>query len=91
MVNEEETAQKMPVLAASGCYLPRDLTFGPADGPEHFKELVFIVFGRRLCREWFLFLDDLSVAIGRPTCLEEGPFLGSRCGRRVERGEGGCE
>ena len=47
VVNEEETAQKMAVLAASGCYLLGGLTFGPTNGPEDFQELVFIVFGRR--------------------------------------------
>ena len=50
----------MAVLAANGSYLPRGLTFGPTNGPEDFQELVFIIFGRRLYREHFLFLDDLS-------------------------------
>jgi hypothetical protein len=63
----------MAVLAASGSYLPRGLTFGPTNGPEDFQELVFIIFGRRLYREWFLFLDDLSVATGRAKCLPPGP------------------
>ena len=49
--NEEETSKKMAVLTASGCYLPRGLTFGPTNGPEDFQELVFIIFGRRLYRE----------------------------------------
>jgi hypothetical protein len=71
--NEEETAQKMAVLAASGSYLPRGKTFGPTNGPEDFQELVFIIFGPRLYREWFLFLDDLSVATGRAKCLPPGP------------------
>ena len=62
--NEEETARKMAVLAASGSYLPRGLTFGPTNGPEDFQELAFIIYGRRLYREWFLFLDDLAVATG---------------------------
>jgi hypothetical protein len=71
--SEEETAQKMAVWAASGSCLPRGLTFGPTNGPEDFQELVFIIFGRRLYREWFLFLDDLSVATGRANCLPPGP------------------
>ncbi len=49
--NEPETAKKMAVLAASGCCLPRGLTFGPTNGPEDFQELVFMVFGRRLYQE----------------------------------------
>ena len=65
--------EKVAVLVASGSYLPRGLTFGPTNGPEDFQELVFIVFTRRLYREWFLFLDDLSVATGRPSPLPEGP------------------
>ena len=63
----------MAVLMASGCYLPDGLTFGPTNGPEDFQELVFIVFGRRLDKEWFLFLDDLTVATGRAGCLPPGP------------------
>ena len=45
--NEPETAQKMAVLAASGSYLPRGLTFGPTNGPEDFQELVFMIFGKK--------------------------------------------
>ena len=38
--NEDETSKKMAVLTASGCYLPRGLSFGPTNGPEDFQELV---------------------------------------------------
>ena len=55
---------KMAVLAASGSYLPKGLTFGPTNGPEDFQELMFICFSQRLYREWYLFLDDLAVATG---------------------------
>ena len=68
-----EAAQKLAVLVASGCYLPRGLTFGPTNGPEDFQDLVFNCFSRRLYREWFLFLDDLSVATGRRAARKEGP------------------
>jgi len=71
--NEPETSQKMAVLAASGTYLPRGLTFGPTNGPEDFQDLVFNVFARRLYREWYLFLDDLSVATGRETGDSDKP------------------
>ena len=71
--NLPETAKKMAVLAASGCYLPRGLTFGPTNGPEDFQDLVFNVFSRRLYREWYLFLDDLSIATGRKSARREGP------------------
>ena len=63
----------MAVLVASGTYLPKGLTFGPTNGPEDFQELVFTVFARRLYKEWFLFLDDLSVATGRTDTVAERP------------------
>ena len=71
--NTPEAARKMAVLTASGCYLPRGLTFGPTNGPEDFQDLVFNIFGRRLYREWYLFLDDLSIATGRKAARREGP------------------
>ena len=71
--NLPETAQKMAVLSASGSYLPRGLTFGPTNGPEDFQDLVFNVFSRRLYREWYLFLDDLSVATGGKAARAPGP------------------
>ena len=71
--NEAETRKKMAVLSAGGCWLPRGLTFGPTNGPEDFQELVFIVFNRRLYQDWYLFVDDLSVATGRKKCHPEGP------------------
>ena len=33
---------------------------------------MFIIFSRRLYKEWFLFLDDLTVATGRPSSLPPG-------------------
>ena len=71
--NEKESAQKMAVLIASGTYLPRGLTFGPTNGPEDFQELVFIIFARRLYREWYIFLDDLAIATGRKPATPPGP------------------
>ena len=71
--NEEETSKKMAVLIASGSYLPRGLTFGATNGPEDFQELVFTVFARRLYKEWFLFLDDLSVATGKKVPTMDRP------------------
>jgi len=62
--NTVEASQKMAVLAASGSYLPKGLTFGPTNGPEDFQELMFICFSKSLYRNWFLFLDDLAVATG---------------------------
>ena len=73
MDNTPEGAQKMAALVASGCYLPRGLTFGPTNGPEDFQDLVFNCFSRRLYREWHLFLDDLSVATGRKAVRRDEP------------------
>ena len=63
----------MAVLSAGGCWLPRGLSFGPTNGPEDFQELVFTVFQRKLYSEWHLFIDDLSIAAGRPACRPDGP------------------
>ena len=71
--NEPESRKKMAVLSAGGCWLPRGLTFGPTNGPEDFQELVFTVFSRRLYKDWYLFVDDLSVATGRKQCHAPGP------------------
>ena len=60
-------------MSASGCFLPRGLTFGPTNGPEDFQELVFKVFQKELYQSWFLFVDDLCVATGRPRCHPDGP------------------
>ena len=67
----------MAVLSAGGCWLPRGLTFGPTNGPEDFQELVFTVFSRRLYKDWFLFVDDLSVATGRKKCYPEDQPTGA--------------
>ena len=66
----------MAVLAASGSYLLRGLTFGPTNGPEDFQELVFMIFQKKLLTEWFLFWDDLTIATGRPKSLPPGPSRG---------------
>ena len=71
--NTLESAKKMAVLTQSGSYLPRGLTFGPTNGPEAFQDLVFNVFSRRLYREWYLFLDDLSIATGGKPARAPGP------------------
>ena len=43
------------------------------NGPEDFQEMVFIVVVRWLYKRWFLFLDDLTVATGRPEADPPGP------------------
>ena len=85
--NEPETRKKMAVLSAGGCWLPRGLTFGPTNGPEDFQELVFTVFQRRLYNDWFLFVDDLSVATGRKKCHGDGPSGAHDVSCAIERAE----
>ena len=84
--NEPETRRKMAVLSAGGCWLPRGLTFGPTNGPEDFQELVFTVFQRRLYNDWYLFVDDLSIATGRKACHKGGPSGGHDVSNSI-RGE----
>jgi len=71
--NERDAMRKMAVVTPSGQWLPRGLTFGPTNGPEDFQEAMYIVFSRRLLKEWFLFIDDLAVATGRPRFVRAGP------------------
>jgi hypothetical protein len=71
--NERDAMRKMAVVTPSGQWLPRGLTFGPTNGPEDFQEAMYIVFSRRLFKEWFLFIDDLAVATGRPRFVRTGP------------------
>jgi len=71
--NERDAMRKMAVVTPSGQWLPRGLTFGPTNGPEDFQEAMYIVFSGRLFKEWFLFIDDLAVATGRPRFVRTGP------------------
>ena len=55
------------------------------NGPEDFQELVFTVFSRRLYKDWFLFVDDLSVATGRKKCHKDGPSAATDVSCTLER------
>ena len=61
----------LAILARSGQYLPRCLTFGPHNGPEDFGLATDRVYapgrGRkmRLCKEWQIYADDITVRSGR--------------------------
>ena len=63
--NEEGSGEKMAVISVSGTWIPRGLTFGPTNGPEDFQELVFIVFSRRLYKEWYLLTTCASQRVER--------------------------
>ena len=61
----------LAILARSGQYLPRCLTFGPRNGPEDFAYAVDRIFTpaaratRRYCKEWQAYADDITVRTGR--------------------------
>ena len=74
IVNTERARRMLAILARSGQFLPRCLTFGPHNGPEDFAFATDRVFspGRnrkmRLCKEWVIYADDCTVRTGR--CLD---------------------
>ena len=63
--------EMLAILARSGQYLPRCLTFGPHNGPEDFAFATDRVFapGRnrkmRFCQQWQIYADDITVRTGR--------------------------
>ena len=81
--NEPETAQKMAVLAASGSYLPRGLTFGPTNGPEDLKGGGLYDLWEEIIHRMVLVLGRLDYRHGKTEELAARAFR--RCGRdRVE-------
>ena len=71
IVNTERARQMLAILARSGQYLPRCLTFGPTNGPEDFAFATDRVFargeGRRrfFCDNWEIYADDITIRTGR--------------------------
>ena len=71
VANTERARKMLAILARSGQYLPRCLTFGPHNGPEDFAFATDRVFapGRnrrmRLCRTWQIYADDNTIRTGR--------------------------
>jgi len=71
VVNTQRAREMLAVLARSGCWLPRCLTFGPHNGPEDFSYVVDRLFSggseakRRFCRTWLAYVDDVTVRSGR--------------------------
>ena len=71
IVNTERARQMLAILARSGQYLPRCLTFGPTNGPEDFAFATDRVFapgeGRRrfFCDNWQIYADDITIRTGR--------------------------
>ena len=71
IVNTERARQMLAILSRSGQFLPRCLTFGPANGPEDFCYVIDRVYApgrrgaRRFCKEWLGYVDDLTIRTGR--------------------------
>jgi hypothetical protein len=71
IVNTDRARQMLAILSRSGQFLPRCLTFGPANGPEDFCYVIDRVYApgkkgaRRFCKEWLGYVDDLTIRTGR--------------------------
>ena len=78
IVNTERARRMLAIVARSGQFLPRCLTFGPTNGPEDFSYVVDRICApgrrgkRRFCKEWMVYADDLTIRTGR--CVD-GTFL----------------
>ena len=71
IVNTDRARQMLAILARSGQFLPRCLTFGPTNGPEDFAFATDRVFapgeGRKrwFCDNWQIYADDITIRTGR--------------------------
>ena len=71
IVNTQRARRMLAIMARSGQFLPRCLTFGPHNGPEDFGFVVDRVFSpgrkskRRFCKEWLAYVDDVTIRTGR--------------------------
>ena len=71
VVNTDRARKMLAILARSGQFLPRCLTFGPHNGPEDFCYVVDRFYSpgrrakRRFCKEWLAYVDDLTIRTGR--------------------------
>ena len=71
IANTDRARKMLAILARSGQYLPRCLTFGPHNGPEDFAFATDRVYapgvGRkmRFCKNWIKYADDCTVRSGR--------------------------
>ena len=71
IVNTDRARQMLAILARSGQFLPRCLTFGPSNGPEDFAFATDRVFapgeGRKrwFCDNWQIYADDITLRTGR--------------------------
>ena len=72
IINTNRARRMLAIVARSGQFLPRCLTFGPHNGPEDFAYVVDRCFApgrhsaaRRYCREWWAYVDDITIRTGR--------------------------
>ena len=71
IVNTDRARRMLAILARSGQFLPRCLTFGPTNGPEDFAYATDQVYapgvGRRkwFCDQWQIYADDITIRTGR--------------------------
>ena len=71
IANTERARKMLAILARSGQFLPRCLTFGPHNGPEDFAVATDRVYapgvGRkmRFCKQWIIYADDCTIRSGR--------------------------
>jgi len=71
IVNTDRARKMLAILARSGQFLPRCLTFGPHNGPEDFCYVIDRFYSpgkrskRRYCTEWLAYVDDLTIRTGR--------------------------
>ena len=69
--NTRRAMEMLAILARSGQFLPRCLTFGPHNGPEDFAFSTDRVFApgrnrkQRFCQQWQIYADDMCVRTGR--------------------------
>ena len=70
IVNTDRARRLLAILARSGQFLPRRLTFGPHNGPEDFCYVIDRIYSpgrnqkRRYCKEWLAYVDDTTIRAG---------------------------
>ena len=71
IVNTPRAKRMLAIVARSGQFLPRCLTFGPMNGPEDLCYTIDRFYSpgsrskKRYCTEWLGYIDDLTIRSGR--------------------------
>jgi hypothetical protein len=86
----------LAIVARSGQFLPRCLTFGPMSGPEEFCYVIDRFYSpgsrskKRYCSGWLACIDDLTIRTGRVLVglwlsdAEHAAWLQETAGRAAE-------